>query len=79
MGLFLAFRRHIECRATSEVVRDGILGGQTEVSKLYGTVTGEQHVLRFEIAVVDPHIMAILNGLAHLNEGPLDECVIILV
>jgi hypothetical protein len=69
-------RAHVVSTATSERLRYLTLARKTEVGKEDRTITGEKHVLRLEVTMVNVFLMAMVDGIEKLNECLLDEPVI---
>ena len=72
-------RRHVKSRATTKIIRDGILGGQAKVGQLDGSIQGHEDILGLQVTMVDSQLMAISDGFADLHKSVLDQGIVILV
>ena len=69
--------RHVKSRATSKVRGDGISGGKSKVGKLdVVAMVGYQNVLGLQVAMVNPNVVAELNGIQNLEKGMLGQLVV---
>lgn len=70
-------RTHIVGAATAEGVADLRCGGKTEVRQFYVCAlrVGED-VVRLQVTVVDPVLVAVLDGVEDLDEDTLEELVV---
>lgn len=68
---------HVKGRATSVVLGAVFTGGQSKVGELDGlSIVGDKDVLRLEVPVEDPQVMAVLDGIQDLKEHLLGEFVL---
>jgi hypothetical protein len=68
---------HVKGRATSVILGAVFTGGQSKVGELDGlSIVGDKDVLRLEVPVVDPQVMAVLDGIQDLKEHLLGEFVL---
>jgi len=73
----LAFRRHVKGRTTSKVRGVPLSAGETKVGQLeLVTALTDKNVLRLEVAVVDAHGMAVLDGIQELKEHLSSQSVV---
>lgn len=71
-------RTHIEGTATRVVRADGLIGSQTGVANpRHRAIFADEDIIRFEVSMVDPFVMARLHGVQDLDEDALDESVVL--
>lgn len=69
--------RHVECATTSEITRVSFRSRQAEIRQINVlSITTTQYILRFQIPMIDAHVVAMLHSADDLGEDALDEVVI---